>query len=133
MGEPVRRWSLRVVRPVIVVHASCPPETALRVLTAVVTANKYRPRPSSTPVHLEATRVNWWQILIEQWPERETIVATATATADGCRLRIHYPTGNQGMGVRTRAQGIVNRTVVTLRSMGAQVGVGAWESGLQRQ
>lgn len=133
MTEPLRPWPRSVPRPTIVLRATCPAEGALRALADALTAEGFRFRSSTAPLHLEATRTSWWELLSAMLPQKGVVIADAAPTADGCELRVHHPSGSNDRGARSRAVRTLERAIGTLRAGGARVVVDEWESGLPQR
>jgi len=128
--EPLSPWPITVPRPTIVLEAGCPPQTALGALADALTGEGFRLKPTTEPLHLEAARTSWWELLSAMLPQRGVVVADATATPTGTSLRVHHPSGGNDTGARRRAAGTLEETVGRLRAAGVPVSIGPWQSGL---
>ena len=133
MTDPVPGWPISVARPTIVLRASCHPDEALHALAHALRSVGFRLRPSTVPMHLEATRRSWWYLAGLDWPAKSVVIADGAPTADGCELRVEHPTGNEDITARDRAVRTLRRTVAALRASGVHVVVGEWESGLPKR
>ena len=130
MKEVLVQWPITVPRPTIVLEAGCPPQTALGALAEALTGEGFRLKPTTEPLHLEAARTSWWELLSAMLPQRGVVVADATATPTGISLRVHHPSRDYGWGARRRAVRILEETVRRLRAAGVPVSIGPWQSGL---
>ena len=130
MKEVLVQWPITVPRPTIVLEAGCPPQTALGALAEALTGQGFRLKPTTEPLHLEAARTSWWELLSAMLPQRGVVVADATATPTGTSLRVHHPSGSNDTGARRRAVRILEETARRLRVAGVPVSIGPWQSGL---
>jgi hypothetical protein len=119
-----------VPRPTIVIEAGCPPQAALSALAEALIGEGFHLKPATDPLHLEASRISWLELLSAALPSRAVVVAHATATPTGTSLRVHHPSGDYGWGGRRRAVRILEETMRRLRATGVPVSIGRWESGL---